>query len=80
MVLVWRVLLAEAFGAGSKGAATCFCAVPVSAVAHADVVPFCLAGAAHDLAGRDYSISVLAANTAGLCVGAASWYRTLLRL
>ena len=72
MVLAWHVLLAEPFAADSEGAATCFFAVPVSAVAHADVVPFCLAGAAHDLAGRDYSFPMLAANTAGLCVGSAS--------
>ena len=80
MVLVWRMLAAEPFGADSKGAATCFCAVPVGAVAKADVVPFCIAGAAHDLAGRVYSIPVLAANTAGSCIAAASWYRALLRL
>ena len=80
MVLVWRMLAAEAFAADSEGAAACFCAVPVSAVARADVVPFCIAGAAHDLAGCVYSIPVLAANTAGLCVGFASWHRALLRL
>ena len=80
MVLVCRVLGAETFAADSEGAATCFFAVPVSPVAHADVVPFFLAGAAHDLAGRAYSISVLATNTAGVCVSAASWYRTLLPL
>ena len=78
MVLVWRVLLAEPFATGSEGVATCFYAVPVSTVAHADIVPFCLAGAAHDLSGRYFP--VLAANTAGVCGGAASWYRALLRL
>ena len=74
------MLPAEPSAAGSEGAAACFCAVPVGAVAHADVVPFCLAGAVYDLAGRDYSSPVLAANTSCLCVSAASWYRTLLPL
>ena len=78
--LVWRMLPAEAFAADSEGAAACFFAVPVGAVAKADIVPFCLAGAANDLASRVYSSRVLAANTAGYCVGAASWYRALLRL
>ena len=55
-------------------------AILVGAVAFADVVPDLLVGAAHDLAGRVYSISVLAANTACMRVSAASWYRTLLPL
>ena len=78
VVLVWRVLPAETFAANSDGAAAWFYAVPVGAVAQADVVPFRIASAAHDLAGRIYSIPVLAANAAGSCVSAASWYRALL--
>ena len=78
MVLVWRVLGAVAFVVGSEGAAIWFCAVPVGAMADADVAPFCLAGAARDLAHR--CSPMLAANTAGLCVGASSWHRPLLWL
>ena len=60
-----------------KGAEIERCPLPVGAVAVADVVPDVLVGAARDLAGQP---SVLVANTAGHCVGAASWYRALLRL
>ena len=54
--------------------------LPVGAVTFAVVVPLFLVGAAHDLAGRFHVPPVLAANTAGHCVGAASWYRALLLL
>ena len=76
MLLVWCVLPAEPFAASSKGAATWFCAVPVRAVAHADVVPLCLVGAAHDLADPDPT--VLAAKAANVCVGSAFCYSALL--
>ena len=52
--------------------------LPVGAMTLTDVVPFCIAGAARDLADR--CSPVLAANTARYCVGAASWYRALLPL
>ena len=77
MRLPWRVLVAEAFVVVSESAATWFCAVPVGAVAFADVVPDFNVGAARDLAGHP---SVLAANTACSCIAAASWYRALLPL
>ena len=51
MLLVWCVLPAEAFAVSSGGAATCFFAIPVSAVAHADVVPDLLLGASHVVLG-----------------------------
>ena len=78
MVLVWRVLGAETFVVGCEVAATWFYLLSVGTVAFADVVPDFLVGAARDPAGR--LCSVLVANTAGLCGGAASWYRALLWL
>ena len=72
------MLCAATFVVDSEVAATRFCAVPVGAVANADVVPLGLAGAARDLADR--CCSVLATDTTGFCVRAASWYRALLWL
>ena len=68
---------AQSLAIGSEVAASVYCAVTVGTVADADVVQFCLVGAAHDLAGH---FPVLAANTAGSCVGVASWYRALFLL
>ena len=71
----WRALPAESFVAASKRAATWFYALPVGAVTFADVIiPLLLVGAARELASQ---LPVLAANTAGHCVAAASWYRAL---
>ena len=75
--LLWRVLGAVTFVVVSESAAAWFRAVPVGTVTMTDVVPGFLVGAAHNLAGHH---PALAANTAGVCVGAASWYRALLRL